>query len=149
MTHREGHDLVKMNDAGLTVSDPREDIRGRTVVAKDGEKIGKIDGLIIDADQKVIRFLEVGSGGFLGIGEDKVLIPVDAIVGLDEDEVRVDQTSDRIVASPKYDPALAEKGEYWSNVSQHYGFLPFWAPGYTKRDLPFRQRPNTTTDPRG
>lgn len=71
--------LEKLGEAKLTVADPKEDIRGRKVLDKNGDEIGKVDDLLIDESEHKVRLLEVESGGFLGLGETKVLIPVDAI----------------------------------------------------------------------
>ena len=71
--------LVKIGDENLTVGDPKEDVRGRKVIDRNGVDIGKVDDLLIDAIDKKVRLLQVGSGGFLGLGEKKTLIPVDEV----------------------------------------------------------------------
>jgi sporulation protein YlmC with PRC-barrel domain len=58
--------LVRLSDTELTVADPAADMRNRKVVDRDGEEIGEVDDLLIDAPEKRVRFLEVASGGFLG-----------------------------------------------------------------------------------
>lgn len=123
--------LVKLGDTDLTVADADEDIRGREVVDPTGEKIGKVDGLMIDDRESKVRFMLVESGGFLGIGADQSLIPIDAITNIDEDTVRVDQTRDKIAGGPTYDPALTEiPDDYWAGAYGYYGYTPFWGPGY-------------------
>lgn len=123
--------LVKLDESDLTVADPAQDIRGRKVVDKYGEEIGRIDSLYIDEGERHVRFLEVGSGGFLGIGGETRLIPVDAITRVEGDEVFVDETRERVHDSPRYDPELTEDREYWNNLYGYYGRAPFWGPGYT------------------
>ena len=44
---------------------------GQSVTGKDGQVIGTIDDLILDADNKVIGVI-VGVGGFIGVGEKQV-----------------------------------------------------------------------------
>jgi sporulation protein YlmC with PRC-barrel domain len=122
--------LVKLRDIGETVADKDEDVRGRHVIDKDGHKLGKIDALLIDDKERKVRFLEVESGGFLGLGERKSLIPVDAIVSIDAHEVHIDQTGSTVAAAPPYDPALAEP-KFFEDIYGHYGILPFWGLGYT------------------
>jgi len=122
--------LVKLGDTELTVADPREDIRGRTVVDKAGEEIGRVDALLIDDQEQKVRFLQVASGGFLGLGERTFLLPVDAIVRIDNDRVFVDQTRERIAGAPPYDPSLAADPGHYGDVYGYYGYPPFWAPGY-------------------
>ncbi len=122
--------LVRLKDTDLTV-EPKDDIRGMTVVDRDDEEIGTVDTLVIDEQETRVRFLEVGSGGFLGIGEEKRLIPVDAVVRIDEDAVRVDTTREAVRGGPAYDPEVVEhEPEYFGGLYGYYGYSPFWAPGY-------------------
>ena len=87
--------LVNLDDTDLTIADPSEDICGYKVSARDGDDIGKVEGLMIDGNDRKVRFLEVGAGGFLGIGERKFLIPVDAISRVEDDQVYVDRDRHR------------------------------------------------------
>ena len=92
--------LRRLSDTELTVADPAEDIRDRKVIDRDGEELGEVDDLLIDERDKRVRFLEVASGGFLGIGEKKFLLPVEAITRISEDTVYVNQTRQQIVGAP-------------------------------------------------
>lgn len=127
--------LVKLGDIDQTIADKDEDIRGRHVVDKDGLKLGKIDALLVDDKERKIRFLEVETGGFLGIGERKSLIPIDAISTITEDEVHIDQTGSTVAAAPAYDPALV-KETVWADTYQYYGYVPYWGVGYTYGGMP-------------
>ena len=60
----------------------------------------------IGGTERRVRFLDVASGGFLGIGQDMTLIPVDAITAITEDEVRIGQTRENVADAPAYDPEL-------------------------------------------
>jgi hypothetical protein len=73
--------LVRLSDTELTIANPAEDIRDRTVVDRDGEDIGEVEDLLIDAHEKRMRLLEAASGGFLGLGKTKFLLPVEASPG--------------------------------------------------------------------
>ncbi|MDQ3541744.1 MAG: PRC-barrel domain-containing protein [Chloroflexota bacterium] len=131
------HTMVKLGDTDQTVADPAEDIRGREVVDRNGEDIGKVDALMIDEDEGKVRFLQVKGGGFLGIGDETVLIPVDAITRIDEETVHVDQIRDLVAGGPRYDPDLAEQPTYWENASSYYGYGPYWGTGYAYPAYPF------------
>ncbi len=121
-----------LREAGETIADAHQDVRGRDVITKDGEKIGKVDALLIDNGEEQVRFVRVEAGGFLGIGEKKWLIPVDAITSIDKDHVHVDQSRDRVVASPVYDPAVITlpSNDYYGGFYGYYGMGPFWGAGY-------------------
>ncbi len=84
--------LVKLSDAGFRIEDPALDIRGLGVFNRDGKRLGKVKDLYIDTEKRKIRFLDVGAGSFLGLGERRFLIPVEAVAGIGDDDVTVDYT---------------------------------------------------------
>lgn len=127
--------LQPMKDAALTTGDSDEDIRGRKVVDAAGNEVGTIEHLLIDDEQRKVRFLQVESGGFLGFGKTKVLLPVEAIAEIAPDVVHVNQTRDHIAGAPGYDPELVDD-DYYSQVYSHYGYGPYWAPGYAYPTYP-------------
>jgi len=138
--------LQSMRDAHLTTRDSAEDIRSRKVLDAAGEDIGEIEALLIDDQEEKVRFLRVASGGFLGIGQSKVLIPVEAISKIDHDVVHVDQTRDRIGSAPKYDPELVDD-RYYEGLYGYYGYVPFWGAGYVYPPYPYYppiQRPRAS-----
>src|SRR5205809_811457 len=92
--------LVRLSDTPLTVADPAEDIRGRAVHDNSGRDIGHVEDLFIDDSEKKVRFLEVASGGFLGLGERKFLIPIELIAGIDKHDVQINRTGDEVAESP-------------------------------------------------
>ena len=130
MTNAEVDTLVRLGDTDQTVADRESDIRGRQVVDKNNKHLGKIDVLLIDEKEQKIRFLEVASGGFLGLGEAKSLIPVDAITKITDDEVHVNQTAEHVAGAPAYDPALANQTHFYGSTYGYYGMMPFWGMNY-------------------
>ncbi len=128
--------LRTLDDADLTTRDAAEDIRHRKVLDASGEEIGKIDALLVDDQETKVRFMRVASGGFLGIGKSKVLIPIEAIAKIEEDVVRVDQTRDHISNGPTYDPDLVDD-RYYDNLYGYYGYRPYWGLGYAYPPYPF------------
>jgi hypothetical protein len=123
--------LTTLKDTDKVLADSGQDIRGHDVIAQDGDKIGKVDALLVDAQESKVRFIQVEAGGFLGIGEKKWLIPVDAITRVDNDHVYVNQTREKITNAPAYDPDLAEQDEdFYPGLYSHYGSGPFWRAGY-------------------
>ena len=122
--------LVRLDDIDKTVADKGSDIRGRKVFDKNHQPLGKIEGLLVDDKEHKIRFLEVGSGGFLGLGEAKSLIPVDAITEINEDEVHIDPTAEKVAGAPGYDPALANQTHFYENTYGYY-YTPLWGINHT------------------
>jgi hypothetical protein len=82
--------------------------------------------------------LEVRAGGFLGLGDRHFLLPVDAITSVTKSEVHVNQTRERIVHSPVYDPTLIETPtqEYWEPYYGYYGLSPYWDSEYMYPHFP-------------
>jgi sporulation protein YlmC with PRC-barrel domain len=122
--------LYTLGDRGQTIDGWANDVRGRVVKDKDGNGIGKVAGLLVDDREVKVRFLLVEHGGFLGFGETKTLIPVDAITRITEHEVLLDQSRERVAAGPGYDPDLVEDRPYHSSIYSHYGYTPFWGGDY-------------------
>jgi hypothetical protein len=83
---------------------------------KDGRDLGTIEGLLIDEAERKVRFMEVGSGGFLGLGESKSLIPVEAITRMTPDAVYIGHTREHVAGAPRYDPELVAH-QNWSTSS--------------------------------
>jgi sporulation protein YlmC with PRC-barrel domain len=140
-----GTELEKLDDTGLALDDLRQDIRGRKLVDQQGEGIGHVSNLFIDAGERKVRMLEVRAGGFLGIGVKHFLLPVDAVTSVGEDVVHVNETRERIAHSPAYNPHLVQAStrEYWEPFYGYYGLSPYWGNGYLYPGFPLSldQRP--------
>lgn len=130
------HELVALSDSEENIATP-DDIRGRHVKDADGEDLGTVDDLLIDVTERKVRFLIVASGGFLGLGSQKSYIPVEAVVGVGDDDVLIDQSRERVRTAPAYDPALINDRAYNEGVLEYYGLSPFWTAGYLYPTYPY------------
>jgi sporulation protein YlmC with PRC-barrel domain len=117
--------LVRLDESGLTLAQPGDDVRGRPVVDRTGQEIGTVDGLIIDEYERRVRLLQIGSGGFLGIGKRKVLVPVEAVSSVD-DVVRIDKQREHVAAGPAYQPDLVPEHSIVDELYTYYGVIPYW-----------------------
>jgi sporulation protein YlmC with PRC-barrel domain len=126
--HSDNIALEKLADTDLIISAPGDDIRGRRVVDSDGEEIGHVSSLFVDETERKVRMLELRVGGLLGLGQQHVLLPVEAITSVGENDVHVNQTRDRVVHSPAYDPALVVATTLPCSDSYYgyYGIVPYW-----------------------
>lgn len=129
-------ELVSLADSEQTVADG-DDIRGFEVKDAAGEDLGKVDELLIDTTERKVRFLVVASGGFLGLGEHKSYVPVDAITGIRDETVHIDQSRERLRTAPAYDPELINEPSYNEDVFGYYGFAPYWTAGYAYPAYPY------------
>ena len=133
-------DLVKMaplRDSGIALATPDDDVRGMCVVSANGHRLGEVEDLVVDEQHRRARLLVVTSGGILGLGVTQRLVPVEAVIKVD-DRVYVDLargTAHRDAARSKagrpddHDSALDEAPPYAGVYSDH-GLIPFWGTNY-------------------
>jgi sporulation protein YlmC with PRC-barrel domain len=91
------------NEAGLHES---SDIIGTRIKNAEGKDIGEIDRLLIDPQSGKVSHVVVGLGGFLGVGEKKVVVPwSDLKMGAAHDGKKAMITMDqaRLESAPRYE----------------------------------------------
>ena len=121
--------MVTLGNSDLVLASEDDDLRGMSVLDPNGHRVGKVDEIVVDEKERRARFLVVTSGGILGMGEDRRLVPVEAIARVG-DEVNLHHTHQDVRRGAEYDPALADPPDY-AGVYDYYGYLPFWDLGYT------------------
>ncbi len=82
-------------------------ILGRTVVGADGQAIGRVVDVLVDAASKP-RAAVIDFGGFMGVGSRRIAVswtdlsfPTVSAAGVDAD-IKLDLTADQISAAPAY-----------------------------------------------
>jgi sporulation protein YlmC with PRC-barrel domain len=138
MAETNGVGLMTLKDSDLMLAHATDDVRGLTVTDAQGDSIGEVDDLIVDERERRARFLVVKSGGFLGLGETKRLVPVDAVSAVD-DKVHIEPSREEVHGSLEFDPEL-EPWPDFEGVYNQYGYTPFWGPGYMSPGY-FHRRP--------
>lgn len=130
--------VVKLSNDVTSLADKVADVRGYQVVGNNGNEVGDVHDLLIDEHDGKVHFLEVKTGGFLGLGRDDLLIPIGTIDAIDraEQRIRLNQTEDAIKSAPDYDAQTVNEQPYYQSVYQHYGLEPFWSQGYTYPPFP-------------
>jgi stress response protein YsnF len=93
------------------------DWRGRTVVDRDGEKIGKLDDLYLDEETSRPEWAGVATGVF---GRRQTLVPLSE-ARLVDDDVQVPFDQDQVKDAPNVDPDEVLSQEEESRLYQHYG----------------------------
>jgi len=122
--------LIRLNESDLGVEHPDEDVRGRKVIDRAGNEVGKVDDLVVDDRDAKAHFLRIGSGGLAGIGTKFWLVPVEAVAKVTHDAVYIDQTREHMSGGPAYDPELVNDQAYLGGVYEHYNQKPHWDEGY-------------------
>jgi len=82
----------------------KKSILGKTLYNDAGNKIGKVEDLIVAPD-KSVSYLIVAAGGFIGIGRHDVAIPVAQVREEDGKLVLPGATKDAVKAMPQFDYA--------------------------------------------
>lgn len=115
-------DLVKLSKSDITLEPPQHDLRGRMLLESNDKEFGDIDDLYVDRDERKIRFLEVSTGGIMGIGKKHYLIPIEAVDDETPGAVHLSQSEETIKGSPEFDPHSESDPEFQRAVYEHYGY---------------------------
>ena len=132
MSHHIQNDLLlKLGDAGLDRRFSGTDLRNRKVLGPDGKDIGHVSALFLDRTECRVRFLQVGTGGFLGLGEREFLIPIEDVTSTEPAEVHIRHTREQVLAEPDYDPKSVTLRDqtFWAVYYGYYGHEPYWTKG--------------------
>lgn len=79
----------------------KKTLLGKTIYNDAGDKVGKVEDMIISPD-KAVSYVIVGAGGFIGIGRHDVAVPVTRIQDRDGKLVMSGATKDMIKAMPEF-----------------------------------------------
>lgn len=116
--------LVKLSQLEDATEIDIQDVRGHTVMTIDGVKIGSVDDMLIDEGNRAVRFLEVGSGGFIGFSGHATLVPIEAVERIDDFYVSVASSQEHVAAAPIYNPHVVQSELFLCDVYEHYGYPP-------------------------
>ena len=79
----------------------KKTLLGKTIYNGTGDKVGKVEDLIISPD-KMVSYVIVGAGGFIGIGRHDVAVPVTQIEDKGGKLVMAGATKDTIKGLPAF-----------------------------------------------
>jgi sporulation protein YlmC with PRC-barrel domain len=122
---RAGIGLVRLGNSDFVPANPEDDLRSKDVYDAEGQRVGSVEDLYIDRQEREVRFLEVGTGGFLGIGEKNYLVPVEAVVEVAEDRVTIEPGRTEKVEGPSpFDTKVAPPPAA-DRRADDYAWLPY------------------------
>jgi sporulation protein YlmC with PRC-barrel domain len=115
---------------------PASKLIGENVLDNKGDHLGKIEDLAIDFDQGRIRYAILSFGGFLGMGEKRFAVPMQALQRFgDEDRFVLNVDRDKLKSAPGIEkgewPDLKDRA-YVTRAYEFYGYKPYW------NDVPVR-----------
>jgi sporulation protein YlmC with PRC-barrel domain len=97
---RAGIGLVRLGDSDFVPANSEDDVRGKDAYDAQEQPIGSVEDLYIDCKEREVRFLEVGAGGFLGIGQKRFLVPVEAVTQVTQHRVTIEPERTQKVEGP-------------------------------------------------
>jgi len=98
-----GVSVAELSQVALGYS-VKKSLLDRPIFNDAGDKVGKVDDLVIAPDKK-LTYLIVGAGGFIGIGRHDVAIPVTQVQFKDGKLLMSGATKDAIKAMPAFEYA--------------------------------------------
>ncbi len=110
---------------------PASRIIGEAVVNRQGESVGKIHELLIDAKRNRVAYAVLSFGGFMGVGNKLFAMPWEAFeFSATENKLILNVEKDKLEAAPGF-----EKGDKWPDFSDtvwgesiynYYDYVPPW-----------------------
>jgi sporulation protein YlmC with PRC-barrel domain len=107
-----------------------EEVTGSTVRDLQGEDLGKLEDLVLDAESGRVAYGILTFGGFLGIGDKYFAIPWLALrPDSKEDGFVLDVDKERLRDAPRFEkqdrPPFTDPT--WSaSIYEYYGHAPYW-----------------------
>ena len=119
-----GIGLIRLGESSFMPANLEDDVRGKDVHDPEGQSIGRVEDLYIDRKEREVRFLEVGAGGFLGMGEKSYLVLVEAVTEVAEDRVTIEPGRTEKVDGPTpFDTKVAPPPS--DEPPDAYAWLPY------------------------
>jgi uncharacterized membrane protein HdeD (DUF308 family)/sporulation protein YlmC with PRC-barrel domain len=126
----EGNDLVRVGDStsaddrratgDAREADPAQDVRGREVLDRSGREVGTVEDSYVDREGSTARFLVVGAApGFNG---RRFLIPTEAVGGISDEQVTLNQDRDKVADSPSFEGENGPDRRYQITIYRYYGY---------------------------
>ncbi|MGK2905185.1 MAG: PRC-barrel domain-containing protein [Desulfuromonadales bacterium] len=111
-------------------------LNGAEVQNQQGENIGEIDRVLVDVRTGQVGFVTLVSGGILGVGDDKYIVPFNALkisqgteaqVGEHQLRFTLNKSKDQLKKVPEGDieEALSQDDQS-RGIFEHYGVSPYW-----------------------
>jgi hypothetical protein len=122
------HELVPLSAGDLDLAEEQDDVRGMRVLDVRDHRVGEVEEILVDSEERRARLLVIASGGVLGLGDHHRLVPVDAVARV-RGHVRLERSDLHVESGFDYDPTLPGPVDY-RPVYSYFGYTPFWEDGY-------------------
>lgn len=121
-------------DRPAVTSEPRvlsaTAIVGEEVVNAAGERVGKIEELMIDLDLGRVAYVVLSFGGVMGLGQKLFAIPFEALrIDPEGRDFVLNVDREKLRNAPGFDkhdwPRAADR-RWGAQIHSYYGFRPYW-----------------------
>lgn len=106
------------------------ELMGMNIKNAEGQTVGEIKDLAIDLHSGRVAYAALGAGGFLGIGEKWVAVPVTLLnVSSDQKTLALNVDKETLRNAPTFDRANwseMSNQDFVAKVYSHYGQQPYW-----------------------
>ena len=115
--------LTKLSETDLPLEAPWQDIRDLAVYDIAGEQIGTVADLYVDRQTRLVSYLVVSAGGFLGVGKKTFLVPVEEVSrDVGEERVTIMVPKEKVLTSPEFDPDVGvPNADVQRAIDAYYG----------------------------
>jgi sporulation protein YlmC with PRC-barrel domain len=133
-----------------------DQLKGMRVHDAQGDEIGSVDKVVLDAMSGRIGYIVVASGGFLGLRSEESIIPWSAVQfhplsqqQQEEPFLMVNMPKGRLLAAPHGDVQDIDR-KYAELIHEYYGVAPYWqdtqapqeqADPQRQQQMPVQQQP--------
>ena len=108
----------------------QHDVRGSSVLDSRDRIVGYVADLYVDEDERHLRFLDVATEGFMGLGRKHYLVPFEAVIPFAEASRRgysgsigLQVDRETVQRSPTFaNPLAGPEPEFQEAILQHYGY---------------------------
>ncbi len=105
-------------------------LKGDDVRNDRGEKLGKLEEIMIDLDQGRVAYAVLSFGGFLGLGDKLFAIPWEALeVDTENKEIVLNIAREKLEQAHGFDkdnwPMVTDR-EWLAEIHAYYGYPPYW-----------------------
>jgi hypothetical protein len=101
---------------------PHHELRQKNVLDSADQQVGQVANLYVD-DNRELRFVDVVTSGFLGLGRKHHLVPVEAISEEDPGAVTLEVDQQSVERAPTYaNPHAGPDEELQRAAREHFGY---------------------------